>query len=171
MSTPQDHQRYRQVISHFATGVAVVTAAGQAGPAGLTANALCSLSLSPLSLLVCLENTARTLPLIMSSRRFAVNVLRQEQHALSGVFASKLPEQSKFDGVSWRHVENVPIIEGSLAWLICDLRETYPGGDHTICIGVVSSMHHEQQGNPLVWYRGRYGTLVGKRRAEAQLPN
>ena len=51
----------------------------------MTANALCSLSLDPLLLLVCFARSARTLPLVQTSGRFAVNVLRHEQHALSGV--------------------------------------------------------------------------------------
>ena len=82
MTAPVDAQRYRETIGHFATGVAVVTAHGAQGPAGMTANALCSLSLDPLLLLVCFDREARTLPLVHESGRFAVNVLSQQQHAI-----------------------------------------------------------------------------------------
>jgi 3-hydroxy-9,10-secoandrosta-1,3,5(10)-triene-9,17-dione monooxygenase reductase component len=159
------------VIAHFASGVAVVTAQGSDGPGGLTANALCSLSLDPLLLLVCFDNTARTLPIIREARRFGVNILRHEQHALSGVFASKRPEREKFDGVPYAVEHGVPILDEALAWLVCDLREEHPGGDHTIGIGAVTEMHHHGGGEPLVWFRGRYGTVVTEGRAEARLPN
>lgn len=171
MAAIEDQLRYRQVIGHFASGVAVVTAHGPDGPGGLTANALCSLSLDPLQLLVCFDNTARTLPLIRTAGRFAVNVLRDEQHALSGVFASKLPEGEKFQGVGYRVRHGAPVLDGSLAWLVCELRELHPGGDHSIAVGEVIEMHHGEGGRPLVWYRGRYGTLVHEVPAEAELPN
>jgi 3-hydroxy-9,10-secoandrosta-1,3,5(10)-triene-9,17-dione monooxygenase reductase component len=171
MTAPVDMRRYRETIGHFATGVAIVTAQGERGPAGMTANALCSLSLDPLLLLVCFERSARTLPLVGESGRFAVNILRYEQHALSGVFASKLPEREKFAGVPWHPHEGAPVLDEALAWLVCELCETHPGGDHTICIGVVLDLHHSPGGRPLVWYRGRYGTLTDEVPAEAQLPN
>jgi 3-hydroxy-9,10-secoandrosta-1,3,5(10)-triene-9,17-dione monooxygenase reductase component len=170
LPTEADQRRYRDTIGHFATGVAIVTAQSPEGPAGMTANALCSLSLQPALLLVCFDRTARTLPLIEASERFAVNILRHAQHALSGTFASKLPEREKFDGVAWRTHDGAPVLEDALAWITCMLHETYAGGDHTICIGAVTDVHHGE-GRPLVWYRGRYGVLAEEEPAEAQLPN
>lgn len=171
ISTPDQQRHFRQVIGHFPTGVAVVTATGPSGPGGLTANALCSLSLEPLLLLVCFDNTARTLPIIQASGRFAVNILRHEQHALSGVFASKRPEREKFRGVPHTLRDGLPVLDDALAWLACDLLEQHPGGDHTIGIGAVTEMHHHDSGEPLVWYRGRYGKVLVGDRAEARLPN
>jgi flavin reductase (DIM6/NTAB) family NADH-FMN oxidoreductase RutF len=171
MANVKQQRRYRQVIGHFATGVAVVTVQGPSGPGGLTANALCSLSLDPLLLLVCFDNSARTLPMIRTAGRFAVNVLRHEQHALSGVFASKRAERAKFDGVPYTLRDEVPVLDGVLAWLICELREQHPAGDHTIAVGAVLDMHHDDSGSPLVWYRGLFGTLVDEVPAEARLPN
>jgi hypothetical protein len=78
----------------------VITGAGPAGMGGMTANALCSLSLDPLLALVCFENEARTLPIAREAGRFGVNVLSSEQRQLAGVFASKLPERQKLDGVA-----------------------------------------------------------------------
>jgi len=170
MASAQEQRRYREVIGRFATGVAIITAEGRDGPGGLTANALCSLSLDPLLLLVCFDNTARTLPMIRDSRRFAVSVLRHDQHELSGVFASKRPEAEKFAAVAHHLEQGVPVLDDALAWLVCDLREEHAGGDHTIGVGAVTAMAH-QAGVPLVWYRGDYVTIADERRAEARLPN
>jgi 3-hydroxy-9,10-secoandrosta-1,3,5(10)-triene-9,17-dione monooxygenase reductase component len=71
------------------------------------------------------------------------------------VFASKLPESEKLDGVDHHLEDGVPIIDGTLAWATCELRELIPGGDHTIAIGEVMSMGLGG-GQPLVWYAGRY---------------
>lgn len=155
MATEVERQQYRSVIGHFATGVAVITAAGEDGPAGMTTNALCSLSLDPILLLVCFDNRARTLGVVRESGRFGVNVLRAGQDALAGVFASKASHPEKFEGVGWSEEAGVPVLDGALAWLACELRETFPGGDHTIGIGAVDAMGHDE-GEPLVWFRGAY---------------
>jgi len=149
---------FREAFGRFATGVAVITSAGPAGRGGMTANALCSLSLEPLLALVCFENRARTLPIVRESGRFAVNILSAGQEELAGVFASKLPESEKLDGVAHRLEHGVPVIEGSLAWAVCDLRELMPGGDHTIAIGEVLALGLGE-GTPLLWFEGRYHAL------------
>lgn len=158
--TEADRQRFRAVMGHFATGVAVVTGLGPDGAVGMTTNALCSVSLDPLLVLVCFDNTARTLPVVQASGRFGVNVLGARQHDLSGQFASKLPLDRKFDAVEYTLEHEVPVLEGILAWLVCELRELLPGGDHTIGVGEVLAMGHAD-GEPLVWYRGAYTSVAG----------
>jgi 3-hydroxy-9,10-secoandrosta-1,3,5(10)-triene-9,17-dione monooxygenase reductase component len=158
MATEPDPELFREVFGRFATGVAVITSAGPAGAGGLTANALCSLSLDPLLALVCFENRARTLPIVREAGRFAVNVLAADQESLAAVFASKMPEAEKLEGVEHRFEDGVPVINGSLAWATCQLEELIAGGDHTIAIGRVMAMGLGQ-GDPLLWYSGRYHPL------------
>ena len=153
-------QHFRSLFGHFPTGVAVVTGVGERGPVGMTANAVCSLSLDPLLVLVCFDNDARTLPIVREVGRFGLNMLRADQGTLSRVFASKLPEHEKFAGVSHHIEDGVPIIEGTLAWMTCDLEELHPGGDHTIGVGAVREMAEDASGDPLVWYRGDYRGIV-----------
>src|SRR5947209_13868864 len=150
MSATPDPELFREVFGRFATGVAVITSAGPGGIGGMTANALCSLSLDPLLALVCFENRARTLPIVRDAGRFGVNILSADQEDLAGVFASKLPEAEKLDGVAHRIEYGVPIIEGSLAWAACELCELIAGGDHTIGIGEVVALGLGG-GNPLLW--------------------
>src|ERR1700733_8633213 len=99
MAGGPDPELFREVFGRFATGAG-----------GMTANALCSLSLDPLLALVCFENRARTLPIVRESRRFGVNMLASDQEELAGVFASKLPEAEKLDGVEHRIEYGVPLI-------------------------------------------------------------
>lgn len=152
---PPDPELFREVFGRFATGVAVITTAGPAGRGGMTANALCSLSLEPLLALVSFANSARTLPLVRETNRFAVNVLSSEQEHLAAVFASKLPEAEKLDAVGHRYEDGLPIIDGSIAWAACGLRELIAGGDHTIAIGEVTRLGLGV-GRPLLWFGGRY---------------
>ena len=150
-----DPELFREVFGRFATGVAVVTSATGTAEGGMTANAVCSLSLDPLLALVCFENNARTLPIVREAGRFGLNVLAAHQEEVARVFASKLPESEKLDGVAHRYQDGVPIIEGALSWVVCSLRELIAGGDHTIAIGEVVGLGLGE-GDPLLWYGGRY---------------
>ena len=154
--TPQE---FREVMGHFATGVTVITAASPAGPVGLTANAVCSLSLEPLLLLACFDNRSRTLPVIRTAGHFGVNVLAEGQQDLAALFASKLPEAEKFAGVPCAVRDGVPVLDGALAWVGCRATEWIPGGDHTIALGAVTAAE-AGTGSPLVFYRGVYGGLA-----------
>jgi len=148
-------EHFRSVMGRFATGVTVVTVTAADGPVGMTANAVCSLSLDPLLLLVCFDNQARTLPVVRESGRFGVNVLSSGQGDLARLFASKLPESEKFAGVPHTVHDGIPVIEGVLAWVGCRLERLVPGGDHTIGIGAVESAE-AGRGEPLLYFRGGY---------------
>ncbi|MEN3280274.1 MAG: 3-hydroxy-9,10-secoandrosta,3,5(10)-triene-9,17-dione monooxygenase reductase component [Solirubrobacteraceae bacterium] len=140
--------------------MAIVTCHGPDGPAGLTTNAVASLSLEPLLLLVCFDNGSRTLPAVEASGRFAVNILRAGQEDLAAVFASKRVGREKFDSVTHEIAHGVPVLDGALAWLACDLRDLYPGGDHSIGVGAVTHMDADPDGEPLVFFRGEYHRLA-----------
>ena len=159
MPSELDPDRYRTVFGHLATGVAVITVAGPAGAGGMTANAVCSVSLDPLLALVCFEQSARTLPLVRDAGRFAVNVLRAGEEDVARVFASKVPEGEKLRNVPHRLEAGMPILGAALAWVVCDLRELLPTGDHEIAIGEVVAMGLAD-GDPLLWYGGGYRTLA-----------
>ena len=162
MAPDPDPELFREVFGRFATGVAVITSASPAGVGGMTANAICSLSLDPLLALVCFENQARTLPIVREAGRFAVNVLAADQEELAGVFASKMPEAEKLQGVRHGVRNGVPVIDGALAWATCELQELIAGGDHTIAIGKVTDLGLGH-GEPLLWYSGRYHPFPGQR--------
>jgi 3-hydroxy-9,10-secoandrosta-1,3,5(10)-triene-9,17-dione monooxygenase reductase component len=154
---PVGPDRFRSVMGRFATGVAVITATGPAGPVGMTVNAVCSLSLDPLLLLVCFDRRARTLPVIERTRRFGVNVLAAGQEDIAQLFASKVAEDEKFKEVPHTVHGGIPVIEGVLAWVGCRLERMEPGGDHTIGIGAVESAElGDEDGDPLIWFRGTY---------------
>jgi flavin reductase (DIM6/NTAB) family NADH-FMN oxidoreductase RutF len=152
---PVGPDRFRAVMGHFATGVTIVTATSPRGPVGMTANAVCSLSLDPVLLLVCFDRGARTLAVVRETRRFGVNVLGAGQEALARLFASKEPEHAKFAEVAHRVDHGIPVVEGAIAWVGCTLERLVPGGDHTIGIGAVEAAE-AGGGDPLLYYRGGY---------------
>src|SRR6478672_1832286 len=113
MSTP-DRAAFRAAMGMLPTGVTVVTATGPEGPAGATANAVCSLSIEPMLMLACLDRGSRTLLAVQGANRFGVSVLHDGQEELARSFATKAPVPEKWDGVAWGERDGVPAIDGAL---------------------------------------------------------
>ncbi len=157
---PTDPDGLRRAFARFPTGVAVICARAEDGTdGGMTANAICSLSLDPLLVLVCFENEARTLPLVEAVGKFSVSILPEGARELADRFASKIEEGEKLRGVPSRDEDGVPVLEGSIAWAVCELDKTVEAGDHTIVIGEVKSLG-ASDGRPLVWFDGAYSSLA-----------
>jgi flavin reductase (DIM6/NTAB) family NADH-FMN oxidoreductase RutF len=145
-------------MGQFATGVTLVTTRLGSEVHGLTANAVCSISLEPLLVLVCVDHSADSHPLLEKSGVFAVNVLSQKQEDLSRLFAGPTEEKAgRLEAMGYRTaVTGAPIIEGCLAYLDCRVVAAHPGGDHTIFIGQVEEAQMGEDGPPLIFFRGRY---------------
>ena len=143
-------------MGHFATGVTVVTGAGEEGRAyGLTANSVSSVSLEPPLVLVCIDKDSASHDPILDTGVFAINILGAEDGWLARRFSGK-GRSDRFRGVEHRReATGSPILEDALAWLDCSLWRTYEGGDHTIVVGRVVACA-AARGSPLIFYRGRY---------------
>jgi len=127
----------------------------------MTTNAVTSLSLDPMLLLVCFEQRSRTLEVVRESERFAVNILRATDTELAAAFASKRIGLEKFEGVTHRAAHGVPVLDDALAWIACSLLELKDAGDHVIGIGEVVAMQvANPEDDPLVFYRGAYTTIA-----------
>lgn len=161
---PVSEARFRHVLGHLAGGVAVVTSRERDGaPCGLTATAVCSVSLDPPLVLVSVDQSSRTHRGIEGSRLYAVNLLSLEQQELAARFAGKEPD--KFRGLETREeITGAPILEGTLGFLDCTVDREVPAGDHTLFIGRVEEARitGDEVGEPLVYHLGRYGTVVGE---------
>lgn len=152
-------RRFRDAIGQFATGVCVVTAFSENGPTGMTANAITSLSLDPLLMIVCFDRDSRTRLAAEASGRVAVNVLAAGQEDLSKVFASKADETEKFAGVAFIERGGVPVLDGVLAWFVGSLTDLHPGGDHEIGIVAVEEFG-AAGGEPLLYHRSAYARIL-----------
>jgi flavin reductase (DIM6/NTAB) family NADH-FMN oxidoreductase RutF len=146
----------RSLMSRWVTGVAVVTSTDGTGPRGATTNALTSLSLDPLLVLVALDHGSNTLEAVRNSQRFCINVLAADQEELARRFATKASGEEKLAGVPHELVDGVPVLGGAVAWLACGLEQELEGGDHTILLGRPLDARIEDAAQPLLFYGGRF---------------
>ncbi len=156
---PDSAEEFRKVMGCVPKGVSVVTAQGRFGPSGMTVSALCSVSLDPPQLLVCLGNGSHTLNVVRASERFGVNILSSEQQEVSQAFAARGKGPEKFNGLSYSSEAGAPVLDDALAWVVCDVVQLHIAGDHTVVIGSAIATAH-QGGNPLVWHRGDYRSVA-----------
>jgi len=152
-----DSARFRQVMGHFCTGVTVVTGLSGGAPAGFTAVSFTSVSLDPPLVSICATNTSKSWPAIQASGAFCVNILAEDQEALCREFA--MSGGDKFRGVGWTrsHGTGSPLLNDVLAWVDCRIEQEYQAGDHTIVLGRVVDLGIEEEGAPLLFFRGGYG--------------
>ena len=161
---PVDPKEFRRVMGLFATGVTVVTAATEAGVHGMTANAVMSVSLDPLLVCVSVDRRARLNAYLDTSGGFAINILADDQRALSQFFAGLwqgAPPAYRVE--TW---VGGPRLSGSLASIGCAVHDVLDGGDHRLFVGRVLAIHRsEGRLSPLVFFGGRYHRLAEPERA------
>lgn len=160
----------REVMGRFATGVTVLTAAGERAH-GMTANAVTSVSLEPPMVLCCVSRGARMHEAIVAAGSYAVTVLASEQRELAKYFADwrRPAGLAQFDSVDWTPgpETGAPLLDGALAWLECELSEVYEGGDHSIFLGRVVASSRGTAQDSLVFYSGGFHHIDGRVRQTA----
>ena len=156
---------FKQGMRHLAAAVTLVSTLRDDGtPAGLLATAVCSVSVTPPTLLACINRTARSHAAIETSGYFCVNVLeRSQDDAARSFLAADVAERFKL--FRWTSLETgAPAIEGALVAFDCKVIQAIPAETHTILIGRVVASRVAAAGEPLLYYRGGYaGLLSGAR--------
>lgn len=165
---PSFNQReFRDALAQFATGVTVVTTrTAQGRYIGLTVNSFASVSLAPPLVLWSLDRRAGSLSAFLAAGYFAVNVLAHDQHALAKRFASSVGD--RFTDIPLHlGADDVPLLEGCVAWFECKRREHHEAGDHIIFIGEVTHCAHGS-GMPLLFHGGRYVDVDDRNRSSSE---
>ena len=150
----QAERDLRQVMGRFATGVTVVTTTDRDVIHGMTANAFLSVSLHPPLVLVSLGR-CRMSEMLPRAGRYGVSVLAHDQEHFAAHFAAQRvsPVEPSF---VWH--DGLPLLDGALAQIACRVVDVHAAGDHVLWIGEVEHLHH-RDGEPLLFYTGRFGTL------------
>lgn len=150
---------FRKALGCFATGITVITLDDDGEVQGMTANAFTSVSLDPRLVLVCVDQRARTHAHLRAKKRFGVNILAQNQRAISEYYArparthDRAAEEAGASFERTRH--GTPVLCGALAYLECRLHSAQDAGDHTIFIAEVEEVVF-REGQPLLYFQSQY---------------
>jgi flavin reductase len=156
-------EAYRRAMGRFATGVTVLTTRGAGHDHAMTANAVTSVSLEPLLVLVCVEREARFHDAIVETGIWGVSILAAADRPVADWLATRgRPLHGQLDRIPHHPGPRtgVALLDGALATLECRTTDVHAAGDHSIVVGeVVSVVTAEPPADALLYYRGRYEKL------------
>ncbi|WP_196139222.1 flavin reductase family protein [Aliikangiella sp. G2MR2-5] len=156
LSLPENKIRYRNTLSHFPTGVAIVTCCTPEGdPVGMTINSFCSISLTPALVGWCIDRKANSYLHFARAREFSITFLSATQEAIAQRFATRGADKFQ-DIFCIPHIP--PVIQGGTAWLQCTTDRTLLVGDHLMIIGQVFDFEQSNR-RPLVFSEGKFNQL------------
>lgn len=147
---------FRGFFQRHVSSVTLITAADAARRAGLTATAVCSLTDTPPSVIVSVGKASRACPIIRSTRRFGVNLLREDQDAIASAFARHAGDdaaaEAKFATGRWiAGPDGVPVLEDALAALTAEVVESTEIRTHVVFYGLVRAVQLADEGRPLLY--------------------
>lgn len=150
----QEARAYRRALGSFATGVCLITAHDQSGPAAITVNSFTSVSLDPRLVLWCLDAGSDRYALFAAAEQWGVTVLRADQQDLSARFSR--PGACRIEPELLDAFGSAPVLKAGLARLGCVTHERIVMGDHLILVGRVEQFAADD-GDGLTYFKGRYG--------------
>lgn len=160
--TPVSADQYKRSLTHWATGVTVLSTLAGGEDVGITANSFTSLSLDPPQVLVSVSKRLYTHNALRESGVFGISILRAEQEEWGMRFAGMIPEiEDRFAGIEILRAETgSALLRDALAWVDCRVTETYDGQDHTIFVGEVVAAGAADSGEPLLYYNRQWRALT-----------
>lgn len=157
-----EQQAFKDALSHWASGVTVITAQSEETRVGITASSFSSVSLDPPQILVCVAQKLYTHQIIQQSGAFAAHILQVGQLEWGKRFAGMIPELAdRFAGLRVETAATgAPILVDAMAWLDCEVRSAHESGDHTIFVGEVMASVAGTVGEPLLYYHRNWRQLA-----------
>jgi flavin reductase (DIM6/NTAB) family NADH-FMN oxidoreductase RutF len=149
-----DPARFRKTLGHFCTGIVVITSHDCGQPVGFTAQSLVSLSLDPPLVGFSPSKTSETWPRLRNAKRFCINILSDDQRDICNAFSRRADD--RFANIGWSNCgSGLPVLDGALAYISCNLESEHDTGDHFFVVGAVKELEILRPENePLLFFRG-----------------
>lgn len=151
---------FKNAMSLLTSAVNVVTTSGTSGRHGFTASAVCSVTDTPPTLLVCMNKSARSHIHFTENKVLTVNVLGADHQKISNVFASKMSSEERFKYGSWTELTTgAPVLEDALVSFDCEIDQIQEVGTHTIFICQIVAIQQSQHEHGLAYFNRAYHTM------------
>lgn len=155
-----NQQDFRDAMSKMGAAVNIITTDGPAGKAGFAATAVCSVTDSPATLLICLNRTASVFNAVMENKVLCVNVLTAQHEKLSSLFGGKTPVDERFAAAKWHlGVTGAPVLDDAMASFDCVISDTQDIGTHRVLFCAVKSIRDSGADKALIYYKRAYHHL------------
>ncbi|WP_413207824.1 flavin reductase [Rhodospirillum sp. A1_3_36] len=153
-------EEFRTAMSRLGAAVTLVTTDGSAGRHGITASAVCSVTDSPPTVLVCVNRASGAHQIFKDNGVFCVNVLAPDHRDLAMAFAGKLPPEERFAAEGWSALSSgAPVLEAATVALDCRLDQVTEAGTHSVLFGAVIGTRLAQEAEGLVYFNRDFHSL------------
>lgn len=161
----------RHALRRLAKAVVVITAQHRGQRFAMSATAVSEISMSPPSMLVCVNRSASIYSPLQAGAHFGINILHASHESVSRACSGALQGDARFNVGSWLlSAEGVPYLRDAQATLVCAQETSLDYGSHCIFIGRVSEAFYQEDVNPLIHANGRYGCLAAQSEALSEVP-
>ena len=158
-----DAQQFKQIMSNWASGIAVITTQHEGQAHGFTANSLASVSIDPLLISMSVVKTLYAGQLIQASGMFAINILKQDQAEWGKLFAGFYKERTnRFEDINVTYLQSIPILPDTVGWMLCRVYQTLDVGASTLILGEVVEGELRDGTPPLLYWRRSWGRFVAE---------
>lgn len=152
---------FRDAMAQLGAAVHVVTTDGEGGRAGFTASAVCSVTDTPPSVLVCINRTSSAYAATKANGVLCINTLSAEQHEISNAFSSKQPMVARFEHGEWLERNGQPpLLAGAIVSIDCKVVSQVPVGTHDILVCEVSEIQANTRSGILIYYDRKYHRII-----------
>lgn len=148
---------FKNGMALLTTAVSVITTKGTSGAHGFTASAVCSVTDTPPTLLVCMNHASRSHAHFIDNKTLSVNVLGAQHETISNAFASKLGSEERFEQGSWAELATgAPVLEDALVSFDCEIEDIQQVGTHSIFMCRVVAIKQSEQSESLIYFNRAY---------------
>jgi flavin reductase len=158
-----EKQAYREAMARLGAAVNVITTDGPGGRAGFTASAVCSVTDTPPTLLVCANRANDSYPAMRANSVLCVNTLAGAHEELSPVFAGMTQHTmaARFEGATWHPLlTGAPVLDGALVAFDCRITQIIEVGTHDVFICAVEAVEVGEMHEGLIYYARGYHRIV-----------
>ncbi|MBB3305046.1 MULTISPECIES: NADH-dependent FMN reductase RutF [unclassified Enterobacter] len=156
-----ERDAFRNAMACLGAAVNIITTDGPAGRAGFTASAVCSVTDSPPTLLVCLNRSASVWPIFRDNGYLCVNTLAAGHEELSTLFGGKTPMAERFAAADWHTLASgSPLLDGALVSFDCKVAQVVSVGTHDILFCEVQALVRNDETHGLAWFDRGYHHLL-----------
>jgi len=160
MSAPETlaADAFADLMAELPAGVAVITTRGTDRPMGLAVTSLTAYTADPPSIMTSVAHTSRCYEHLLAATHFGVHLLHNGQESIARTFASKADD--KFAELDWSWDDDVPRLDGTLAYMRCRRHAAFTHLDHTVLIGVIEDAARAESADAMVYLRRRFSWRV-----------
>lgn len=163
MQLDEQRLRFRDAMASLSAAVNIVTTEGEAGRCGITATAVCSVTDTPPSVIVCLNANSAMNPVFQGNGKLCINVLNHEQELMARHFAGMtgMAMEERFSLSCWQKgLLGQPLLKGALASLEGEISQVQTIGTHLVYLVAIKNINLAEEGHGLIYFKRRFHPVM-----------